>query len=261
MNAIDHVHEIPLGNVKAFIIEGDKTILVDTGIAPVPLEVLSFFEKSGIKLGDEQQIEYLKKGSFQFIMDFIKGKSLAIDTIICTHYHADHTGCLKKIKDALKVPVAMHPMDIPFVEGKEEPPPSTMLPPKLAKHFKTEPCQVDINLADNQMFTPDLQVIHLEGHTKGNLCLLFKEEVLLAGDSVMGKNALNPAMGSKELNPPMATASMDQEKAVRNLEKLLNYEFEIILPSHGEPVKENAKEKLKKLIEETRVNEDAGLRR
>ena len=69
----------------------------------------------------------------------------------------------------------------------------------------------------------------------------------------MGKNALNPAMGPEELNPPMATASMDQEKAVKNLEKLLTYEFEIILPSHGEPVKENAKEKLKKLIEETRV--------
>jgi hypothetical protein len=37
---------------------------------------------------------------------------------------------------------------------------------------------------------------------------------------------------------------------VRNLRKLLNYRFQIILPSHGEPIKENAKEKLKKLIEE-----------
>ena len=254
MNALNQVHEIPLGNVKAFIIEGEKTILVDTGIGPVPPEVLAFFEKSGIKLGDEQQIEYLKKGSFKFIIDFIKGENFTIDTIICTHYHADHTGCLKKIKAALKVPVAMHPLDIPYVEGKEELPPSTMLPPKLAEHFKIEPCQVDIILEDNQVFTPDLKVIHLEGHTKGNICLLFKEEVLLAGDSVMGKNALNPVMGPKELNPPMATASMDQEKAVRNLKKLLNYEFEIILPSHGEPVKENAKEKLKTLIEETQVN-------
>ena len=251
MDALNHVHEIPLGNVKAFIIDGEKTILVDTGINPVPPEVLAFFEKSGIKLGDEKQIEFLKKGSFQFIIDFIKEKGFSIDTIICTHYHTDHTGCLKKLKDTLNVPVAMHPLDIPLVEGKEEPPPSTMLPPKLAEHFKIEPCQIDIALEDNQMFTPDLQVIHLEGHTKGNLCLLFKEEVLLVGDSVMGKNTLNPVLGPNELNPPMLTASMDQEKAVRNLKKLLNYRFKVILPSHGEPVKENAKEKLKKLIEET----------
>jgi len=251
MDALNYVHEIPLGNVKAFIIEGEKTILVDTGISPVPPEVLAFFEKSGIKLGDEQQIEFLKKGSFQFIMNFIKQKGLNIDTIICTHYHTDHTGCLKKIKETLKVPVAMHALDIPLVEGKEKPPPSTMLPPKLAEHFKIEPCQVDIVLEDNQMFTSDLQVIHLEGHTKGNLCLLFKEEVLLAGDSVMGKNALNPALGPNEINPPMPNASMDQEKAVRNLKKLLNYSFKVILPSHGEPIKENAKEKLKKLIGET----------
>lgn len=253
MHATDHVHDIYLGNVKAFVIEGEKTILIDTGIAPVPDDVLSFFEKSGIKLGDEQQIEYLKKGSFQFIMDVIREKALTIDTIICTHFHADHTGCLKKLKDALGVPVAMHPMDIPFVEGKEEPPPSTMLPPKLAKHFTIEPCMVDIHLEDNQMFTPDLQIIHLEGHTRGNLCLLFKKKVLFAGDSVMGKNALNPVLGPEELNPPMATASMDQKKAVSNLKKLLNYEFEMILPSHGEPVKEHAKEKLRRLIEETRA--------
>lgn len=250
MDALNYVHEIPLGNVKAFIIEGEKTILVDTGIRPVPPEVLAFFEKTGIKLGDDKQLEFLRKGSFQFIMDYIKGKGLAIDTIICTHYHNDHIGCLKKLKEVLNAPAAMHPLDIPFVEGKEEPPPSKMLPPKLAEHFKSEPCQVEIVLEDNLMFTPDLQVIHLEGHTKGNLCLLFKQEVLLVGDSLMGKNALNPVLGPNEINPPMPNASMDQEKAVENLKKLLNYTFEIILPSHGDPVKENAKEKLKKFVEE-----------
>jgi len=250
MNALHHIHEIILGNVKSFILEGEKTILVDTGISPIPPEVLAFFEKSGIKLGDEQQMEYLKKGSFQYIIDYIQENDLAIDTIICTHYHPDHTGTLKKLKETLKVPVAMHPLDIPFVEGKKEPPPSAMLPPKLAEQFKIEPCQVDVALNDNQMLTSDLQVIHLEGHTPGNLCLLFKEEVLLVGDSLMGRNALNPEIAPNEINPPMPTASVDQEKAMRNLKKLLNYTFTVILPSHGEPIRENAREKLKKFIDE-----------
>ena len=117
MSALEYVHEIPLGNVKAFIIEGEKTALIDTGISPVPSEVLTFFEKNGIALGNEEQRKFLEKGSFQFIMDYIKEKALTIDLIVCTHYHTDHTGCLKKLKAALNVPVAMHPLDIPFVEG------------------------------------------------------------------------------------------------------------------------------------------------
>ena len=245
-----NIHEIPLGNVKAFILEGEKTILVDTGINPVPHDVLAFFEKSGIKLGDTSQLAFLEKGSFPFIMDYIDTHGLTIDTIVCTHYHTDHTGSLFQLKEALNVPVAMHPLDIPFVEGTEEPPPSTILPPKLAKHFKITPCPVDIPLNDNQMFTPDLQIIHLRGHTRGNLCLLFKKSVLLVGDSIMGKNVLNPILGADEINPPMPNASMDQDMAVSNLSKLLDYNFDVILPSHGDPIMEGAKAKLQSFIEE-----------
>jgi len=250
MHALNHVHEIPLGNVKAFIIDGEKTVLVDTGIKPVHPDVMDFFNKTGVEFGDEKELAFLKRGSFQFIMDYIEGNGFTIDTIICTHFHNDHTGSLKQLKQSLHAPVAMHPLDIPFVEGKKEPPPSAVMPPELARHFKSDPCPVEITLDDNQMFTSDIQVIHLEGHTKGNLCLLFKQEVLLAGDSLMGKDERNPFLGPNEINPPMPSAGMDQETALKNLKKLLAYPFEIILPSHGDLVKENAKEKLKKFIEE-----------
>jgi len=51
MDALHFVHAIELGNVKAFIIEGEKNILVDTGVKPVPEDILSFFERGGINWG------------------------------------------------------------------------------------------------------------------------------------------------------------------------------------------------------------------
>ena len=72
MAAIDHVHTIPLGDVKAFIIDGEKTILVDTGIKPVHPDVFAFFEEMGIKIPGEKELQFMKKGSYPFIMDFIQ---------------------------------------------------------------------------------------------------------------------------------------------------------------------------------------------
>ena len=61
--------------------------------------------------------------------------------------------------------------------------------------------------------------------------------------------ALNPILGSEALNPPMPNASMDQDMALRNLSRLLNYKFDVILPSHGDPIMEGAKEKLQSFVD------------
>ncbi len=249
MAQINGVHELEIVNTKVFVVEGEKNILIDTASAPMPDEVLDFLEQGGYAFTSEQK-RVMKEGAYRTIVQYLSDKHLRVDAIVCTHCHSDHIGNLKRLKESLEVTVAMHPSDIPVVEGKEELPAPSFMPPEFLKHFRSEPCKVDRALADGEFVTPDLQVIHVEGHTKGSICLLLKDRILIAGDCVVGKNDMNPAMAPNELNPPIEMFSRDYEQAVKSLNRLLTYNFSAILPSHGTSIMEGGKEKLEKMLRE-----------
>ena len=251
MTQIEGIYELEIANTKVFIIEGSKNLLVDTGSGPTHDEVLAFMEKSGLKFDNEALRKLMKQGAYQTIIDFLTQQNIKLDTIICTHCHEDHTGNVKKLKETLKVTVAMHPDDVPYVEGTKEIPPPAFIPPEILKHTKVEPCKVDVLLQDGEFITPDVQVIHVEGHTKGSICLLYKNQALIVGDCLVGKNERNPMMGPNELNPPIEMFSMDHEQALKSLQRLLNYDFSAILTCHGTSIRKNGKEKLEKLLKET----------
>ena len=250
MEQIADVHELEIANTKVYIIEGEKNFLVDTGSGPMHDKILDFMEKSGMKFGSEEQKKVMKEGAYATIINFLTEKNIKIETILCTHYHGDHTGNLQQLKETLKVPVAMHPDDIPFVEGTKEIPPPAFAPPEILQYIKVKPCKVDIHLNDGEFFTDDLQIIHVEGHTKGSICLLYKNQALIAGDCLVGKNETNPIMGPNELNPPIEMFSEDYSQALKSLKKLLQYDFSSILTSHGTSIRERGKEKLEKMLQE-----------
>lgn len=243
------VFELVVGNAKVFFIDGKKKILVDTGLKPLPQVVIDFFEKSGMRMGDEKEKEILRKGAYTLIRDFLSDKKVKPDLIICTHCHLDHVGNLLKLKNFYRIPVALHSLDIPVVEGKEKLPIPVFIPKDLVKYFEFEPCTVDQPLEDGAFVDEDLLVIHLPGHTKGNIALLYQEEILISGDSISGRNELNPEIAPNELNPPSPLASLDHKQAFESLKKLLVYNFRTILPSHGKSIENDGKKKLLRLLE------------
>jgi glyoxylase-like metal-dependent hydrolase (beta-lactamase superfamily II) len=158
-------------------------------------------------------------------------------------------GNLAKLKTFYNIPVAIHQLDIPIVEGKERLPTPSFIPSHLLKFFECEPCTVDQSLKDGVNISKDLKVIHLPGHTKGNIALLYRDEILIAGDSISGKNEMNPEIAPKDLNPPNPMASLDHKQALTSLKKLFSYNFRIILPSHGKSIEEDGKKKFIEMLE------------
>jgi glyoxylase-like metal-dependent hydrolase (beta-lactamase superfamily II) len=248
MKPVAGVYELEAGTTKVFLIAGNKNILVDTGLAPMPDAVLNFMEKTGIRYRDEAQKNEMRAGAYPKILRFLEKENIRIDLIVCTHHHLDHTGTVKRLRDTLKVPVAMHPQDIPFVEGTQETPIPAYIPEEIKPYLKIENCTVDRHLSDGEFIRDDVQVIHAPGHTRGSICLLVSKQVLIAGDSLIGKNEMNPAAGPHELNPLSKQASLDYEEGIQFLSKLLTYDFTAIFPTHGTSITERGKEKLETML-------------
>ncbi|RMF94412.1 MAG: MBL fold metallo-hydrolase [Candidatus Schekmanbacteria bacterium] len=243
------VFEIDLGLSRAFYIDGMfEKVLVDTGLKPMSKEVIDFFAANNMPFSDEQ-LNLLRKGSRSTIMKFLKNNGFKVDVIICTHCHGDHIGNAAQLKDELNVPLAAHKDDVPVIEGREFLPKPEMIPQEFHHHFDCTPCQVDIVLEDGQHFNEEIDVIHLEGHTKGSICLLVKDIVLIAGDCILGKGAMG-GENKKPLNPPSKEFCADYDLALKSLKKLMNYHFEAIFPSHGASIKTGAKRELESLLKE-----------
>jgi glyoxylase-like metal-dependent hydrolase (beta-lactamase superfamily II) len=249
MNRYGDIYELELGNTKVFFIDGKRKILVDTGLMSLPQEVIDFFEKSGMKMGGEKEKDVLRKGAYPYIIEFLNEKGITPEMIVCTHCHLDHVGNLSRLRDYYNVRVAIHQLDVPIVEGKEKLPTPSFVPPHLHKFFEFEHCTVDHVLEDGEFIEEYLRVIHIPGHTRGNIALLYQDEILIPGDSISGKNELNPEIAPNDLNPPSPMASLDHKKALENLKKLLTYNFKIILPSHGKSIREDGKKRLRRVLE------------
>jgi glyoxylase-like metal-dependent hydrolase (beta-lactamase superfamily II) len=243
------VYELAIANTKVFVIQAQKNVLVDTGSAPLHDEVMAFLEKTGFAFESEEQKKLMQEGAGETILRFLRERKLAIDAILCTHCHGDHTGNLKELKEYLQVPVAVHELDIPVVEGREQPAAPSFIPPEIIQHLKIKPCAVEHSLQDGEFFCEDLQVIHVPGHTPGSICLLYKNHALVAGDCLVGKSTGFPAPGPDALNPPMKMYSKDYDQALKSLHKLLICDFDALLPSHGASLWAGGKEQLKNMLQ------------
>lgn len=76
---------------------------------------------------------------------------------------------------------------------------------------------------------PGLRVLPTPGHTKGSLCLLYRDTFLFTGDTLWW----NPDLGI--LSASRQYCWFDWDAQLRSLEGLLDVPFRWVLPGHGAP--------------------------
>ena len=150
-----------------------------------------------------------------------------VKAVLITHKHGDHIRNLAKVKELTGAPIYSQREEVPAIKDQ------TGVEPEGLEHGAVLP------------YCGGIEVIHVPGHTEGNCCyLLPAKDALIAGDTVFGDEEGN-------IFEPPERYCLDVEQATKEIERLLDYDFDSLIYTHGKDIVGGAKEKVRELVERT----------
>ena len=174
-----------------------------------------------------------------------------ITDILISHAHRSHLGGVAILKHLTGAKVHSHACEAPIVAGRKPAakiPLWPLTPPQLigfrvASQLGLQPhmrCEVDEPYLKGGERICGLEVIHLPGHTPGNLAFAWKGKLAIAvADTVMTWPSL--CAGWPGFNA-------DDAEFRKSLEKVVARQPEMVLTGHGDPIWENAAETIETLL-------------
>lgn len=148
--------------------------------------------------------------------------------LLLTHHHLDHVGGARMLWERFGLPIYAHPLDIPFITGEQRRPPFPPIPwlgDWIANSAKPVPKEA-LTPVEEGAVVMGWQVIHLPGHTPGQIGLL-REGVLIAADALR--------VGSRGPLVSPAMVNHDTQEARRTVGKIARLEADTIFVGHGLP--------------------------
>ena len=207
---------IKLSESNAFLVQGQKAILVDTGTPKDVGKILKALRDAGLTPED-------------------------LSLIVLTHGHGDHAGGLSGLRRTLKVPVVAGKRDTPILQkgqnGKLTP--LSLLGKTLKKHY--EAFAWPAALADLTIDAPmDLspygvagKILPTPGHTAGSLSVLLENGEAIIGDLLSGGFLGGMFFPSK---PTLPVFAEDQRALLQNTKELLDQGARVFYVGHGGPL-------------------------
>jgi glyoxylase-like metal-dependent hydrolase (beta-lactamase superfamily II) len=148
-----------------------------------------------------------------------------IEAILITHKHGDHIRNLPKLVELTNAPVKAHEFEAPLISkavGVEV--------EKLKDHTVLPWCG-------------GIELIHVPGHSEGNSSYYLKKyKTIIAGDTIFGDENGN-------LMPPPERYCLDVKQATAEIRRLLDYDFDVFIYTHGKDIMKDAKAKVKALVD------------
>jgi glyoxylase-like metal-dependent hydrolase (beta-lactamase superfamily II) len=178
---------------------------------------------SGFSMGRSRVVNELESAGCQ------PGK---LNLILITHADSDHTGNAALLRRKYAAKIAMHPAEVKAAESgnmldsRQPQPFLTRLIFSMSRLGKSDRFTPDFTVEDGQELTPyglEARVVHLPGHTAGEIGVLTGQGDLFCGDMFMHNDkGLRFGYG-------------DPSDFKASLEKLKTLEINTFYPGHGKP--------------------------
>ncbi|OGD45335.1 hypothetical protein A3K69_02190 [Candidatus Bathyarchaeota archaeon RBG_16_57_9] len=148
-----------------------------------------------------------------------------VKLILVTHKHRDHVNNLPRLVELTGAPVEAEELEAPLIEAA--------LGVKVGglKHGQV------LDMCGG------IEVVHVPGHSEGNASYyLRKQRAMIAGDTIFGDS-------EGGLTAPPERYCLYAAQAAREIRRLLDYDFDYLLITHGRDVIGDAKKCVRMLVE------------